>query len=337
MLDSEEMKPVRWGILGPGRIAESFARDLVQVEGCVLRAVASRDAARAAEFASRFGAGKSYGGYAELMADEAVDVVYIATPHAFHAEQIRMCLEAGKAVLCEKPVTVSPEELRPLIALAEEQRCFFMEGLWSRFSPVWQQASRWIVEGRIGTPRHLTASFGFRGPRDPQNRLLNPALGGGAMWDVGIYTLAFATAMLGTGVEAIHTEPRFGKTGVDEDASMMLRFTNGAVAQLFCSVSTQTLHAATVVGEEGRIVIPDKFWNPERVELHTPKGTDERMFLDTPPGFQLEILHVRDAIRDRLLQSPLIPLAESLLWQELIYPAVYPAVSVKNTVKMPNG
>lgn len=322
MLDSEMKENVRWGILGPGRIAESFARDVVQVEGCVLRAVASRDVERARAFAERHGAEIAYGDYAEMLADEAVDVVYVATPHAFHAEQIRMCLEAGKPVLCEKPVTISPDDLRPLIALAEEKKLFFMEGLWSRFFPAWRQARRWIDEGRIGTPRHLTASFGFRGPKDPKNRLLNPALGGGALWDVGIYTLAFATSMLGTQVEDTAVQARFGGTGVDEDASMLLRFAGGAVAQLFCSVNTQTRHEATIEGDEGRIVFPPDFWRPESVELITPKATDERCFLDTPPGFQLEIAHVRDALRDRLLQSPVIPLAESLLWQELIYPWV---------------
>jgi len=322
MLDPKKLEPVRWGILGPGRIAESFARDLVQVEGCVLRAVASRDAGRARDFAARHGAEAAYGAYGEMLADGAVDIVYVATPHAFHAEQIRMCLEAGKAVLCEKPVTVSPEELRPLIALAEEKKLFFMEGLWSRFFPAWQQARNWIEAGRIGTPRHLTASFGFRGPRDPENRLLNPALGGGALWDVGIYTLAFATTMLGTQVEETAVMARFGETGVDEDASIMIRFAGGAVAQLFCSVSTQTKHGATVEGDGGRIVFPPSFWKPESVELITPESTDERCFLDTPPGFQLEIAHVRDAIRDRLLQSPVVPLAESLLWQEMIYPRV---------------
>lgn len=319
MLDSETVNELRWGILGPGRIAEAFARDLGQVSGCRLHAVASRDAARAGEFAARHGAARAYGDYAALVADAEVDVVYIATPHAFHSAQIRLCLEAGKPVLCEKAITVSPQELRPLIALAEEKRLFLMEGLWSRFSPAWRQARAWMEAGRIGVPRHVTASFGFRGSRDPAGRLLNPALGGGAMWDVGVYTLAFATAMLGTQVEAMQVQTRVGVTGVDEDASMMLRFAGGAVAQLFCSVQTQTRHEAVVEGSEGRIVFPPAFWKADAVELVTEAGTDERRFLDMPPGFQLEIAHVRDALRDGLLQSPEVPLAESLLWQELIF------------------
>lgn len=309
---------LRWGILGPGRIAAAFVRSLKEVAGCVPAAVASRKYLRAHYFAEEHGVEKVFGDYAEMLADPEVDVVYIATPHVFHAQQIRMCLEAGKHVVCEKPITTSAAELQPLIALARERRLFLMEGLWSRFFPAWHQAKSWMADGRIGMPKLLEASFCFLAPWKPEDRLLNPDLAGGALLDVGIYTLAFATWVLGTEVREVRAVQQIGRTGVDEETAMLLRFESGAIATLTCGIRTAAPQSARVEGVAGRLRFPEPFWKPERVVLSTANAEEEFCYAPNPPGFQPEIAHVRDCLRGGLTESPVIPLAESLLWQEIM-------------------
>jgi predicted dehydrogenase len=318
--------PLRWGLIGPGRIAQRFCQDLRSVPGCRLQAVASRDPQRAASFAAEFAANTCHSDYAALAADPAVDIVYIATPHIFHAEQIRLCLEAGKHVLCEKPICISASELAPLISLASSKRLFLMEGLWSRFLPAWKQMRRWIRDGRIGEPLQACAHFGFRCNGDPEGRLLNPALAGGALWDVGIYTLAFATEALGTDLQHTQGAIHRGTTGVDEDTTMLLQFQRGRMATLGCSLRSTLPQKAWVAGTEGRIVLDEAFWKAQAVTLSRANEVDESLPLPfSGTGFQFEIEHVRDSIRDGLLESPIVPLHESLLWQRTMDILLAPA------------
>lgn len=308
----------RIGILGPGRIAAAFAEAIPHATGCRLQSVASRDPVRAAAFARQHEAVTAHSSYEALAADPEVDLIYIATPHRFHAEQIRLCLEADKAVLCEKPITTSAAELAPLIALASEKGLFLMEGLWSRCLPAWLQARSWIKEGRIGPARFASADFGFRAAWNPADRLLNPDLAGGALWDVGIYTLAFATWMLGTELQQVHAAVRRGGTGVDEDSALLLRFATGAAAQLTCSIQTATPQAARVEGPNGSITLRHPFWKSNEVYVDDGKADESMVFAEEVPGFTHEIRHVRDCLRQGRSESPLVPLAESLLWQQII-------------------
>lgn len=169
-------RPFRWGILGPGRIAHRFAQDLQVVEGATLQAVASRSAARARDFADLYGATAAYDSDEALAADPAVDAVYIATPHRFHFDQTRLCLEAGKPVLCEKPFTVNAAQARALIPLAQAKGLFMMEALWSRFLPVYRQVRAWLDEGEIGEIKLVVSTFCFQPERDPSDRKFNPDL-----------------------------------------------------------------------------------------------------------------------------------------------------------------
>ena len=309
---------IQWGILGPGNIAANFARSLKNVSGCTLRAVASSQYLRAHGFANEHGAEKVYGAYREMLDDPELDIVYIATPHCFHAEQIRMCLEAGKHVLCEKPITTSAAELEPLMTLAAGRNLFLMEGMWSRFFPSWHVAKEWIQAGKIGEPRMAEASFCFRAPWKPEGRLLNPDLAGGALWDVGIYTLAFSTFALGTDLKDSRAFMHRGETGVDEESALLLRFGKGETATLTCSIRTETPHIARIHGTEGSIQLPAPFWKADRVTLHTGNAVEESYYPYHPPGFQFEIAHVRECLRQGKTESPEVPLAESLLWQRVI-------------------
>jgi len=181
-----------WGILGAGNIATRFAADLTNLPDAALVAVGSRSAAKAAEFAAKFDCKRSYGSYAELVNDPDVDVVYIATPHPFHKEHTIQCLQHGKAVLCEKPMAINEQQVREMAKCARENDVFLMEAMWTRFLPVIKTVRQWLEGKKIGDIRMLSADFGFRTGWNPQGRLLNPDLAGGALLDVGVYIIALA-------------------------------------------------------------------------------------------------------------------------------------------------
>ncbi|MGH2547899.1 MAG: Gfo/Idh/MocA family protein, partial [Thermomicrobiales bacterium] len=175
------MEPIRWGILGTGGIADKFATGLQDTPDAVLAAVGSRTIEAATAFAERFGNPRTHGSYQDLVNDPDVDIIYVATPHPIHHSAARLCLEAGKAVLCEKPFTLNAGEAADLIAYARERKLFLMEAMWSRFLPAAQRFRQLVADGAIGEPRILHADFGFRGNGDPTHRLFAPSLGGGAL------------------------------------------------------------------------------------------------------------------------------------------------------------
>ena len=187
----------RWGILGPGRIAGAFARDLRLVPGAELAAVGSRSPERASAFAREHGFGAAYGSYGELLADDSVDAVYVASPHALHVEQVTAALEAGKHVLCEKPLTLRAGDAEELFALALSRELLLMEAMWTACHPVVLAVRQALAAGELGTPRQLHADMGFVADLPPDDRLLDPALGAGALLDMGIYPLTLAHLFLG--------------------------------------------------------------------------------------------------------------------------------------------
>ena len=249
------MDAVRWGIVGPGSIAHKFAKALKAVDGAVLTAIASRDLNRAQKFARQYGASHSFGSYGDLAAGDTCDAVYIATPHPCHAAPTRMCLEAGKAVLCEKPFTVNAAELEPLIGLARERGVFLMEAMWTRFLPIMDVVRGWIDAGRIGAPRIVQADFGFRCGWNPEGRALNPDLAGGALLDVGVYTLSFSNWVFGASPTAVSGFATIGETGVDEQMAATMQYPGGELASIISAVRTSTSHMATIFGTDGRIQV----------------------------------------------------------------------------------
>ncbi len=304
--------PVRWGLIGPGSIANSFATGLRAVPGASLNAVASRDRDRAAAFAARYGAATAYGNVEDLAADPAVDAIYIATPHPHHAAVARICLAAGKAVLCEKPITMNAGELVELIELAKARRVFLMEAMWTRFLPIMGRVRAWLAEGAIGEPRLVQADFGCRNGWDPAGRWLNPALGGGALLDVGIYVLAFGYQVFGAQPERIAGFAHLGATGVDEQAAMMLRWSGGRLASLTCAVRTNTPHVARINGTDGSIVIPD-FWHATSATLTTSAGRSEAVTLPfAANGYEYEAIEVGRCLAAGLVESPVMGWDESL-------------------------
>lgn len=255
---------IRWGILGTGTVAIQFIEGLQSVADAQLWAIGSRTLDKAQKLANIFRAPKAYGSYEELVQDPNIDVVYIATPQTRHKADSILCLNAGKAVLCEKPFTVTSQEAREVMAVAEQQRVFCMEAMWMRFMPLIQKVRQLIQSDEIGEIQLLTAGFGYPTEFDPQNRFFNPELGGGALLDRGVYPLSLAFFLLGKPSQ-ISGNPCIGKTGVDDQSAMVLSYENGAMAVLHSTLRSYSSNEALIVGTRGKITIKEPFYKPENI------------------------------------------------------------------------
>lgn len=306
---------VRWGILATGGIAAAFTADLVDLPDAEVVAVASRSEDSAKTFAERFGIPRAYGDWRALAEDADVDVVYVATPHSAHRTAAGMCLEAGRNVLCEKPFTLNVREAEELVALARERGRFLMEAMWTYCNPVVRRLAAMVRDGAIGEVRTVHADFGILGPLAPTHRLRDPAQGGGALLDLGVYPISFAHLLLGEPSD-VTAKAVLSKEGVDLQTGALLSWESGALASVHCSIVGGTATSASVTGSEGRIDIPDGFFFADRFVLHR-EGREPEVFTadpaDGPRGsFRHEAREVMRALRAGETESPLVPLDGTL-------------------------
>ncbi|MFL4903734.1 Gfo/Idh/MocA family protein [Streptomyces sp. MMS24-I2-30] len=306
---------VRWGILATGGIAASFAAALVDLPDAEIVAVASRTEESARAFAERFGIPRAYGDWESLARDEDIDVVYVATPHAAHRAAAGLCLAAGRNVLCEKAFTLNAHEAGELVALAREHGRFLMEAMWMYCNPLVRRLKALVDDGAIGDVRTVHADFGLSGPFPPAHRLRDPAQGGGALLDLGVYPVSFAHLLLGEPT-ALDARAVLSPEGVDLQTGALLSWDGGALASVHCSIVGGTAVAASVTGSQGRIDIPDGFFNPERFVLHRAGRDPEEFVLDAADGPRNTLRHeaaeVMRALRAGERESPLVPLSGTL-------------------------
>lgn len=303
-------KSLRWGILGCGHIAGKFASDLALVPGAELAASFGRDLSHAEAFAARYG-GRAYSDREAFLASPDIDVIYVATPHSCHTSDTLACLEAGKPVLCEKPFALSLEDAEAVIAKAASKRLFLMEALWTRFLPDFLEADRLVREGSLGMPQLLCADFGFLARFDPASRLFDPALGGGTLWDIGIYPLFLARHFLGN-PDSLDVVATLGSTGVDERLSLSLAYGNGAMAHLLTSFREATPCRAVLHGSTGTLAFEPMFHVP--TDLMLTNAIDAVRRIEFPRegfGYQHEALHVDECLRHGRTESPLWSLADT--------------------------
>ncbi|TVR07449.1 MAG: gfo/Idh/MocA family oxidoreductase [Planctomycetota bacterium] len=308
----------RWGILGTGGIAKDFADGLAELPDARLHAVAARKRASAQAFAqSRADKGQHpqvCDDYAAVIQHPEVDVVYIATTHHNHVALARQAIAAGKAVLVEKPVGLHGDEVATMVAEAQASGVFLMEAMWTRFMPAIQALQHALAEDVLGPVRLVQADFGIDLPHiDAQHRMLDPALGGGALWDLGIYPLTFSRLIFGCDPHHIQSimipAP---ETGVDELSAILARFGDGGVAQLMCGFRLRVPHQARIYGPKGRIVVDD-FFHPQAFTIEPHEGearTENYPF--TGPGYQFEAAEVQRCLRAGLQESSVCPLQETL-------------------------
>jgi predicted dehydrogenase len=297
-------KPVRWGILGTGRIAHDFANALRDTPGAQLVACASRSQASADAFGAEFDVPLRFPSYADLAACDDVDLVYIGTPHPQHAENALTILDGGKGVLCEKPFALNLGQAQQVVGRARERNLFLMEAMWTRYLPALDEVRRILASGELGAVTQATADFGFAAAFDPANRLFDPALGGGALLDVGIYPLSILADLLGP-VEKAQAQAEIGPTGVDLQTVFTLRHAGGALSNCACSIKARSPIVLTLAGEHGHLRINAPFFRPSSITL-TLAGA-EPSTIPTPylgNGYVHEALEAQRCWREGLIESP---------------------------------
>jgi predicted dehydrogenase len=304
---------IRWGLMATGGIARTFARDLRLLPDTELVAVGSRSAATAEAFAAEFEVPRAYGSYADLAADPDVDAVYVSPPHPGHAAATITALEHGKAVLCEKPFAMDRAEAQRMVDAARANGVFLMEAMWTRFLPHVARIREILAAGTLGELVYLTAEHGQWFAQDAGHRLFAPSLGGGALLDLGIYPVSFAHFVFGPPAEitAVST-PAF--TGVDGTTSMILRYESGAHAVLTTSLAAASSNPAAIYGTEARIEVDGVFYVPTSFRVVSRTGEVLEEFTSPPEGrgMQYEAAEVNRCLRAGLLESPLLPLDETL-------------------------
>jgi predicted dehydrogenase len=307
---------VRWGILATGGIAHLMTRDLL-LHGHAVTAVGSRNAEAAEAFAADHGIARSHGSYDALVADPEVDVVYVATPHHLHAENALAALAAGKHVLIEKPFTINAVEARAVVREAAARRRLVMEGMWTRFLPHMAFVRDVIRSGRLGEVCSVHADHTQRLSSDPSHRLNDPAVGGGALLDLGAYPLSFAHDLLGPVVE-VSAAATLGETGVDADVATTLRHENGALSTSFSSMRTRGRNVASVLGTEGRIDIEAVWYSPTVVVVRDGQGRETGRFEQpvSGRGMQYQAAEVERVLAAGGISSPLLAPEESIAVME---------------------
>ncbi|MFF8190083.1 Gfo/Idh/MocA family protein [Streptomyces bobili] len=306
---------VRWGILATGGIAAAFTADLIDLPDAEVVAVASRTETSAGAFAERFGIPRAYGDWETLAKDADIDVVYVATPHSAHRDAAGLCLEAGRNVLCEKAFTLNLREATELVALARDNDRFLMEAMWMYCNPVIRRMKALVDDGAIGEVRTVQADFGLEGPFPPSHRLRDPAQGGGALLDLGVYPVSFAHLLLGEPT-SVSAQAVISAEGVDLQTVAALSWDSGALAALHCSLVGGTGVTASVTGTRGRIDIPAGFFHPDRFVLHRAGRDPEEFTADPADGPRTTMRHeareVMRAVRAGETESPLVPLDGTL-------------------------
>lgn len=305
----------RWGVVGPGGIAGRFANAMTFVPDGRIVAVASRSQERADAFADSFEIKARYDDATALAEDPDVDVVYVATPHSRHEVDTRMFLEAGKPVLCEKPFALDAGQARRMAEVARSRGLFLMEALWSRFLPAYRALADVLAGGRIGEPLMVEADFGFRVPVTAEHRLFNPALGGGALLDLGIYPLQLCSLVFGGPPGRIVAGGVVGETGVDEQVAAVLYHGpggTGGLGVIKAAIRVGLACTARVSGSDGWVDVPAFMHCPDQISVHSGGTVDTINGSYEGDGLRFQIAEVQRCLAEGLTESPTVPLAETI-------------------------
>ncbi|MGB8857440.1 MAG: Gfo/Idh/MocA family oxidoreductase [Burkholderiales bacterium] len=305
-------KKIRWGVIGTGKIAAAFAADLQLLDDIELVAVGSRTQRGADAFGARFDIPRRHASYAALAHDTKVDVVYIATPHPLHCENTLTCLNGGKHVLCEKAFAMNAHQAGSMISTARAKKLFLMEAMWTRFIPLVVKLRAMLAQNVIGDVRMLQADFCFNAPFNPAGRLFNPALGGGALLDIGVYPLNLASMIFGA-PERLTGMAHLGKSGIDEQNAILIGYSGGRMAALYSSNRIDSPVEAVIMGSKGSIRLHRLMHHPERLTLSVDGSPDKIIHMPVDGyGYGYETEEVMNCIRAGKIESCAMPLDETL-------------------------
>jgi predicted dehydrogenase len=310
-------EPFRWGVLGCGRIADKWAIDLALVPGARLQAAWSRDPARAQDFAELHGAQRAAASVADLLGRGDLDAVYVATPHGRHRDDVLACLAAEIPTLCEKAFALDVSQAAEMVRASRDRGVFLMEALWTRFLPGFGEALSVADSGEIGQILSVSADFGFRAPFDPAGRLWDPAMGGGALLDIGLYPLFFALSFLGP-VASLEVERTIAPNGVDARTFVRAAHRDGGWSQSDSTLLEATPCRAVIQGSKGRMEFLPMFHTPTDVVVETESVTRTIQGAGAGGGYQFETAHAQACVRAGLLESPLWSLDRTLELMELL-------------------
>lgn len=311
------MERFRVGIIGAGHIAEKMAWTLTQMTEAEPYAVASRSLEKAEAFAEKYGFSKAYGSYEDILDDPMVELVYVATPHSFHHAHVRMCLEKGKPVLCEKAFMLNRAQAEDVINLAREKKVFLAEAIWTRYEPAREILDGLIASGEIGTPTFLKASLSY--PVEGKERVRTAALGGGALLDLGVYCINFALMNMGSDIEKITTTCRKNEEGVDVQETFTFQYRDGRTAMLAASVLCGDDRQGIISGDKGYI-IADNINNPLRFDIYR-RGAELVRSVEVPQqitGFEYQVRACIDGIRAGKIEPDAMPHSEILRVLEIM-------------------
>jgi predicted dehydrogenase len=306
------MKAYNWGILGTGNIAHKFAKSLMLLDNAHLYAVGSRDVERASAFATEFGFTKHFGSYEEMLADPGVEVVYISSPHSHHLEHTLLALRNGKHVICEKPMSLNATEVKVMADEAQKLGLFLMEALWPPFQPSYIKADDILRSGKLGKLLHMRGKFAFVSPYEPERRTYDLKLGGGALLDIGIYPIMDILRYMGE-PESLVAASVLAPTGADESTSVIFRFSDGRLAEAYCSFATMGGVSTEINCENGNLTLARGRDRNQHLLIEYPNDTDDRIFTPPAQGYQYEAVEVMNCLDRGLTESPVVPLSFSIL------------------------
>ena len=300
-------KKIGWGIIGLGKIANTFAADLLLSENSVLHAVASRDIKKAKAFSKKYHSVKYYDSYQSLANDPKIDIVYIATPHALHFDNTIMCLKSGKSVLCEKPMGMNRQQVKKMQDEAKSRKLFLMEGLWTRFIPATEKLLEIFEKKELGNLLAVKADFGFKADFDPKSRVFNKKLGAGSLLDIGIYPVYLSLLTLGI-PSNIEATARFTSTGIDAFCSMRFDYGNTVKASLESTIETDTPTEAYIYGTDGYIHLHSRFHHTRKISVYKD-GMPEQVY-EIPyigNGYLHEIEEANSCLQNHQTESSKLP------------------------------
>lgn len=305
------MKTYKVGIIGAGSIARAMAATLAGIQQTERYAIASRNRGKAETFAREWGFGRAYGSYEELASDPEVDLIYIATPHSMHYAQARMCIEKGKPVLCEKAFTANAMQAEALLQFAKEKKVFITEAIWTRYMPLSAQITQLVESGIIGKPYLLSANLGY--PIRHVERLQKPELAGGALLDVGVYTLNFAAMVFGKEIERTVSTCMKTESDVDAQNNIVLYFSGERMATLSSSMYACTDRQGIISGDKGHIIV-ENINNPQKVQVfdNSYRLIEEHRAPQQITGYEYEVYACIEALENGWLESPFMPHEETI-------------------------
>jgi predicted dehydrogenase len=313
---------IRWGILGCGRIARKFASDLKLVDNAELVACGARSATSADVFAKEFSVRNIHYSYESLVKDDEVDVIYVATPHSHHHEHTLLCIKNNKAVLCEKAFAINYKQAKEMIDTARDKKVFLMEAVWTKFLQPYKKVQEMINNGTLGEVKSMLLNFGFKAPPDAPQRLLDPALGGGTILDIGIYNVFTALYFLGKPDE-INATAILTEGNTDEQCTVTFKYNDGKLVQMFSTFLTDTATEAEINGTKGRLRLTYRYYTPfTTIELYTGRPPEKQVIeVDDEKkgwGYEHEARHVCECLEKGLTESPVMTHADSLLLMETL-------------------